>query len=123
MINKTSKNLEIILGFVRRRSKTERKSCILFDANGRIRSEDAIDTAMERRQLLSIIAAVAICIKERRQVGSIESRLAPIKSFARLKIEEKKKKTRRVSRKPEAARTHTCTSFFLNGKRRESEDE
>lgn len=91
MINKTSKNLEIILGFVRRRSKTERKSCILFDANGRIRSEDAIDTAMERRQLLSIIAAVAICIKERRQVGSIESRLAPIKSFARLKIEGKKK--------------------------------
>lgn len=98
MINKTSKNLEIILGFVRRRSKTERKSCILFDANGRIRSEDAIDTAMERRQLLSIIAAVAICIKERRQVGSIESRLAPIKSFARLKIEEKKKNSPRLEK-------------------------
>lgn len=51
-------------------------------------------------------------LHKRRQVGSIESRLAPIKSFVRLKIEKKNSSCRRVSRKPEAARTRSCTSFF-----------
>lgn len=61
-------------------------------------------------------------LHKRRQVGSIESRLAPIKSFSRLKIE---KKTRRVaaSRENRRRQGRVHVQVFLNGKHRESEDE